>query len=315
MEVVVILVNWNQPKITLRCVASLFHQTRPDDRFSFRVIIVDNGSDPNLTELLERSLDNSLDPGRIQLIKNPENKGFAGGNNIGIKFALENFNPDFIWLLNNDIIVQDQALNKLVEAARKYPEPKIWGSTIYETYPELHFYCAGGFSYDALLSIPRPVVFPARQPLPTGLFHPLPKMDYPAGASMFAKAEIFRESGLMSEVYFLYYEELDLVRQIGGKAHIAWCPASVVHHQAGKSTGSSNPNKGRGSRIAHYYGNLSALKYTWLYHRSYFPVVFLFRLASKLFLFTIHGDFGGFPPLFNAYRDFFKWKRDYSKEP
>ncbi|PHN06453.1 glycosyltransferase family 2 protein [Flavilitoribacter nigricans] len=307
MKVAIILVNWNQSKITIRCVESLLQNTRDESTFSFQIIIVDNNSQSRSIHILEQYLEDGQVEHQVYLIKNSRNAGFAGGNNVGIRYALDHCQPDYIWLLNNDIIVQDQALNKLVAAARKYPIPLVWGSTIFEVFPELHFHCAGGFSYNPLFSIPRPISFSQDRRFPTGLFHPLPQMDYPAGASMFIRADTFREYGMMNEIYFLYYEELDFVYQIGGKSHLAWCPDSVLHHQSGKSTGSKNPNKGKGSWVGHYYGNLSALKFTWIHHPLYFPVVFFFRLFTKSFIFIKNRDFRSFQPLSQAYRDFFRW--------
>lgn len=307
MEVVIVLVNWNQSKITIRCIESLFQNTQADPSFSFRILIVDNNSHKKSVRLLEQYLSGNPYGQAVQLIKNDRNAGFAGGNNVGIRFAQDHYAPDFIWLLNNDIIVQQGALNKLVAAASQYPQPKIWASTIYEVFPELHFHCAGGFRYNSLFSIPTPITLSSHENLPGGLHYPLPEMDYPAGASMFIKADTFQEHGLMDETYFLYYEELDFVHQIGGKSHLAWCPDSILYHQSGKSTGSKNPNRGEGSWIAHYYGNLSALKYTWRYYPAYFPLVFLFRFLSKSILFIRNRDYASFQPLRKAYIDFFRW--------
>lgn len=310
MNIAIILVNWNQAKTTIRCVESLLPKTAAAMTYSYRIFIVDNNSQQGSIRILEDYLGANEFTVPIHLIKNKRNAGFAGGNNVGIRYALEHYHPDYIWLLNNDIIVQPDALEKLVKASTQYPKPKIWASTIFELNPKLHFHCAGGFRYNALLSIPTPITFSRSQSVPKGLHHPLPEMDYPAGASMFIRADTFQTYGLLNESYFLYYEELDFVRQIGGKSQIAWCPDSVLHHQSGKSTGSQNPNKGQGSWIAHYYGNLSALKYTWSYHKLYFPVVFIFRFVTKSVLFIGHRDFSSLPPLMKAYLDFFKWVRN-----
>lgn len=307
MKIAIILVNWNQAKITIRCVESLLQNTRTESTFTYRVIIVDNNSQEESIRLLEHYLATKNSTTPIHLIKNNRNAGFAGGNNVGIRYAMEHHQSNYIWLLNNDIIVQQEALNRLVEAASRYPNPKIWAGTIYELAPSPHFHCAGGFRYNAFLSIPSPVTFPKDQTIPQGLHFSLPEMDYPAGASMFIRTDTFQKHGLLNESYFLYYEELDFVRQIGGKTELAWCPDCILHHQAGKSTGSQNPNKGQGSWIAHYYGNLSALKYTWSYHKLYFPVVFIFRFVSKSILFIGYGDLNSLRPLIKAYIDFFKW--------
>lgn len=304
MRVAVILINWNQSEITIRCINSLLAHLPTEGGHIFRVIVVDNNSSKEEVQLLEKYVQKQE---AVHLIKHHKNAGFAGGNNVGIRHAFANYQPHYIWLLNNDVIVQPNAPGTLVRAAHQHPEVKIWGSTIYELQPSLHFHCAGGFRYNSLLSIPTPITFTPPNALPTGLFHHLPDMDYPAGVSMFVQAEVFKETGLMNETYFLFYEELDLVHQIGGKEHIAWCPDSVLYHESGQSTGSQNPNEGKGSPIAHYYGNLSALKYTWLYHPFYLPMVLIFRLLAKTFLFLKYRDLGAFAPLRRAYVDFFRW--------
>ena len=131
------------------------------------------------------------------------------------------------------------------------------------------------------------------------------RLDYISGVSMFVRADVFDE-GMLDEKYFLYYEELELVRLAGGKGKLAWCPASVVYHTGGATTGGADPNRGRGSYAAHYYGNRSALRYTWKYHKMYFPLVFLFRLVAKSVLFIRYGEWGGFGPMLRAYWDFMR---------
>lgn len=306
MNITINILNWNQPKATIRCLESIIQNTCNDTANTYSVIVVDNDSEDSQLSILEEYLNRTF-PFPIQLIKNQQNLGFSGGHNCGIRHALDYCNPDYIWLLNNDIILQPNALNSLIQASTRYSDKKVWASTIYELHPNLHFHCAGGFRYNTILSIPTPIPRPVDVSLTKDLYYELPEMNYPSGASMFVKAQVFKETGLLSEHYFLYYEELDLVHQIGGKKHIAWCPASILHHEGGLSTDSKNPNTGKGSDIAHYYGNLSALKYTWLYHKWYLPMVFLFRLGAKSVLFLWHRDLAGFRPLMKAYIDFFRW--------
>lgn len=306
MKISIVLLNWNQTAITIRCIESVFMRTGQSQVFNFSLVVVDNGSETVEVKALAKFIAQHAAKS-IHLIQHPSNTGFAGGNNIGIRYALDQHVPDYIWLLNNDTILQERALDQLALAAMSQPQIKVWGSTIYELHPKLHFHCAGGFRYNTLLSIPSPLPLPVGVDLKDDLYHITHGMDYPAGVSMFVRADVFQKHGLMCEDYFLYYEELDLVQQIGGKQHLAWCPSSILHHEAGQSTGSKNPNEGRGSFIAHYYGNLSALKYTWKYHKSFFPFVFIFRAAAKSLLFLKHRDLRAFAPLSKAYLAFFKW--------
>ena len=235
------------------------------------------------------------------LLEAAENKGLAAGLNIGIKHALKHHDPDYLWLLNNDSEVALDSLEALLHSVDKHPDRRIWGSTIYDLEDRNKLQCAGGFRYYPMLSIPVPLKPVA---LPDAVYHPAPKMDYVSGISMFIPAGCFERFGSLDESYFLYYEELELVRQFGGKKYIAWCPASKIFHKGGGSTGGADPNRGKGSWAAHYYGNLSALKYTARYHPWYLPLVWIFRLIAKSILFFKYGDWRGFRPMLKAFWDF-----------
>ncbi|MBU6498726.1 MAG: glycosyltransferase family 2 protein [Rhodospirillales bacterium] len=101
----VIVLNWNGYADTLRCVASLEQQTYPN----FRILVVDNGSTdqslPALAALGER----------VRLIRLPENLGYTGGNNVGLRHAFAD-GAEFAWLFNNDALAEPDVLAKLVAA-------------------------------------------------------------------------------------------------------------------------------------------------------------------------------------------------------
>jgi len=89
-KIFVIILNWNNWPDVLECLESL----KDNDYPNYQVVIVDNGSDQ------KPQTPNS----DIKIIYNKENLGFSGGNNVGIKYALEN-NADYVLLLNDDTIV------------------------------------------------------------------------------------------------------------------------------------------------------------------------------------------------------------------
>ena len=108
-KVSIIILNWNGLKDTIECLESLKKITYPN----YEVIVVDNGSEGNDADILEEKY-----KGYIRLIRNKENLGFAGGNNVGIKYALKKYKPEYVLLLNNDIkIIQEDWLGKMVEIA------------------------------------------------------------------------------------------------------------------------------------------------------------------------------------------------------
>jgi GT2 family glycosyltransferase len=155
----------------------------------------------------------------IMVIDNDkENQGFAKGNNIGIKQALEK-KADYILLLNNDTIVDPDFLKKLVEAGESGKQFGILGPVIYK-YPtnEIHF--DGG-------KINR---------LYTKGMHQTGATDYITGACMLIKREVIEKIGLMDEDYFLYFEDVDWclrARRAGYKCVVV--PTSKIWHKVSSS--------------------------------------------------------------------------------
>ncbi len=170
----------------------------------YEVIIVDNGSEANDTEQLKRIKNQES---RIKILFNVANLGFAGGNNIGIRYALEH-GADYIILLNNDAVVAPDFLGELVKVAEKNPSFGIIGSRIYKYGTtevvfdggKINFWLNRGEHSEYKL---------------TATSYKL--VDYITGAAMLIKREVIEkmasinsaQGGLMREEYFLYYEDVD----------------------------------------------------------------------------------------------------------
>lgn len=88
---------------TLECLESVFQLDYP----SVEVIVVDNGSADNSVEVIRNTYP------QVTLIENKENLGYTGGNNIAMRHAIER-GADYMWLFNNDTVVEPDTLNKLV---------------------------------------------------------------------------------------------------------------------------------------------------------------------------------------------------------
>lgn len=119
LTVCIIILNWNNYHDTVSCVQSL----RQMSYTNYRVVVVDNGSTNESVGVLE-SLDN------IHLIKNETNLGFAGGNNVAMKYAIEQ-DFDFVWLLNSDATVEPGCLEKMILAVQEDPKVGLASPVIY----------------------------------------------------------------------------------------------------------------------------------------------------------------------------------------
>jgi GT2 family glycosyltransferase len=210
---------------------------------------------------------------RVTLVRNAENRGFAGGMNSGLGSAGKRVSPDHIWLLNNDLTVAKDALQQLLIAARARPAVGIWGPTVVDARTD-RVQCAGGCRYSPCLAIDHPAY--AGKPLDELNGLGPPTMDYVYGAAMFVSGRLLREAGGLDEHYFLYFEELELARQAGGPAALGWCREAIVRH-----TGSKRPGRDRGLRVfSAYHASLSAFRYTARHHPLCLPSAIAARVGG-----------------------------------
>ena len=152
--VAAVILNWNKPLETIRCAESMLAAVAPlQSRLKFALVIVDNGSDNESASELRRWLATIQAP-EVTLLTNLDNLGFAGGMNVGIR-ALAPIRPDYFWLLNNDLVIDPNALTALVEAAESDPCVAIWGPTVLDAETG-KVQCAGGCRYQAMLGLERP---------------------------------------------------------------------------------------------------------------------------------------------------------------
>src|SRR3989344_908103 len=105
MNLSIITINYNSSENTIKLLESLKTQTDSD----FRIIVVDNNSDPGQKLLLKNRI---AEIGNLTFIESSENLGFSGGNNAGIRRALQE-ETEWVVLLNNDTIVEESFIEKL----------------------------------------------------------------------------------------------------------------------------------------------------------------------------------------------------------
>jgi GT2 family glycosyltransferase len=240
----------------------------------------------------------------IALIRSRLNRGFAGANNLGLRYGVQVLNVDYYWILNNDTTVDKQAIAALLRCAAHTFDAGIFGSTVVDYYNNGLVQLAGGARYNRVLTLYRPLL--AGIPLLQALnFAGNDSVDFIAGAAMFMRKDVLERVGPLSEDYFLFYEELDYaVRARLFGYGLAWCRQSIVYHKGGMTTGSKSSVRRRKSRIAEYYSTLSALRFTKTFWPGLLPFVFLIRLVLKAVYFVLSNDVRLFGPLCRAYWDF-----------
>jgi GT2 family glycosyltransferase len=238
--VAAVVLTWNGREDTLACLASL---ERVPDRPEL-VVVVDNASTDGTAEAVtERFL-------RAELVRSPENRGFAGGNNLGIARALE-LGADHVLVLNNDAEVEPGAIDALVEAATARPDAGSVGAKIlFADPPDLVWFA--GADYDPRRG------YNGRQrgyrEPDDGRWAGVRETDRACGAAMLVPRAVLERVGAFDETLFLYAEDVEwsLRAARAGLRHYVVGESVVRHHVSAAAGGESSP-------LTLYYGLRNAL--------------------------------------------------------
>ena len=239
-RVFVILLNYQNPADTLRCLASL-RRSRHRGQFP---VVVDNASGNGDVAALTAALGPV-----VPVLESSTNIGYAAGNNLGIRHALER-DADFIWILNPDTEVEPDTLQGLLTTMSLRPDAGFVGSlNLFGQSDPPTIQSAGGLiNWDAGVVVES---LGRGQPLSSRPQRDPYDVDYVAGTSMLVRRRVFEEVGMLPEHYFLYFEETDF--QVSA-ARDGW--KSVINPLA---------------RVWHYQGSTSHLPapyYTYYYIRG-----------------------------------------------
>jgi len=243
-RVYVIVLNWNGYKDTIECIKSL--ETVVHKNYDLKVAIVDNGStDISLSEIA-RVIKNKQN---YQVIENKENLGFAGGNNMGIRFAISK-HADYVCVLNNDTIVDKNLIEEFIKISKQYPmlgaiTPKIYFAKGYEFHKKRYkaeelgkvVWSAGGeIDWDNVYGKNVGV-----DEVDNGQFDETREVEFATGACALLNVNSLREVGLYNENYFMYLEDVELSQRMRLKTwKIVYAPKAVVWHKVSQSSSIGN---------------------------------------------------------------------------
>lgn len=221
--VYIILVNYNSYKDTIECAKSL----EKIEYKNFKIIIVDNGSKDESLSKIRRELKECI------LIETGENLGFAGGNNAGINYAIKN-GADYVLLLNNDTLVKSDFLNKMLLRYQQNDNIGLVGCKIMY-YPEKNRIWFGGGKIDWFKFIG--THFGIGE-VDNGQYDQENEIDFMTGCCMLIKREVIEKVGLLSEQYFMYFEDVDFCVKVKEAGYKIWYnPKAVIYHKVGLSGG------------------------------------------------------------------------------
>lgn len=248
-KVYIVIINFNGQKDTLECLNSL--KKTDHGGFNINTLIVDN--DPKNRISIREEDYSELN---LKVIVSPENLGFSGGNNLGVEEALKN-NANYVLLLNNDTLVKEDFLEKLVNFAKDNPEvglisPKIYFAKGYEFHKGKYrqkelgsvlWYAGGEIDWKNVIGHHRGV-----DEVDRGQYNETVETDFASGCCILVNTKLINKIGKMREEYFLYYEDSDysMRAKIAG-FKVYFLPDSIIWHKNAGSTG------GSGSKLQDYY--------------------------------------------------------------
>ena len=235
--------------------------------------MIDNKSTDDSIDKLEKWIQNQKElSSNLIFIKSSENNGYAAGNNIGIKYVESQEDAQFIWILNNDTLIQEDTFKNLINCYKNLENENIalLGSKILNEDFSIQSigYLNSKYTEDEIKS---------KSSI---------EVEHISGCSIFFRADKIKEIGYIPEEYFLYYEETDWMKHIKQKGFkIFTCLSSQLIHKHAKSTG------GIYSPFVIYYMTRNQILFNKKYLNSIQYYLFITKMISRNLLKIIFYSF------------------------
>ncbi len=240
-KIMLVMVNWNGSRDTGASLASI--QRMNTKGVALETVVVDNGSTDGSVSNISAEFPN------VTILALDKNVGFTGGNNTGIRYAMAR-GADYLWLLNNDTVVDSGALS-LVEAFRD-TRVGIAGSKIYfapgheyhknryakKELGRVFWYAGGRIDWSNMYASHRGV-----DEVDAGQYDEVMETPFVTGCSMMIRRDVIEQIGFLDDKFYLYLEDLDYgLRAKAAGFRLMYYPKSVIWHvNAGSSGGAGNP--------------------------------------------------------------------------
>jgi GT2 family glycosyltransferase len=233
----VVVLNWNNSHDTIPCIESL-HAANPRPE---HVVVVDNGSTDASISILKRwgqehdaltHDDDSLP--WLSIIEAGTNRGFAGGNNLGLALLEKRTNVSHLMLLNNDATVAPDFFADIITALDEAPNAGLITGTILEDPDRTRVWFAGGTELPLRALYRHRLEVPASDaPVAT---------DFVTGCAMVISRPLLKKNGALAECYFpLYWEDGEYsFRARHAGFPVLYAPRATVYHKIGATVGAAN---------------------------------------------------------------------------
>lgn len=219
----IIIINFNGKRFLDTCLSSVLNLGYDNHK----VVLVDNASTDRSVQLVETNFP------QVKIIKNNDNFGFAKGNNIGIKYAIEH-GANFVLLLNQDTIVERNLLNEAMKFAKEHADASLFCPQIkYRNTNKIWWAGSKLFTKKQFFTSLSPKLgyHIGKKAEDRGQFNEARQVQYITGCALFIRKQVFDTIGFFDENFFMYGEDLDLSLRASKKGlKMYYFPNSTVWH-------------------------------------------------------------------------------------
>lgn len=234
MDVSIILVNYNTADLLLACIRSILGKT---EQLIYEIIVVDNASSDSSVELVRSKFPS------VKVIANEENVGFGVANNIGV----QNAQGKYVWFLNSDTLLINNAAKILHDAIEGYPKAVIAGGNLYDANmkPATSFYQTMPGLWADVDYLFFNIFSKLKYKTNLNFNHSsrIIEVDgFISGADLMIERSIFEDIGGFDKDFFMYYEETELtyrIKRLGFKI-ISVPEAQIIHLEGASETKKEN---------------------------------------------------------------------------
>lgn len=225
-KVMVVILSFNDWGQTLQCLDSFDQVAYPN----YEIVLVDNAStNPPIDTVLAKHPD-------VTCIRNDRNLGYAAGNNVGLKYAIDR-NASYALVLNNDTLLSQDFLAQLVEAGEAEPKAAFLGPLVYHADEPGLIQSAGGFMTSRWQSYHRG----QNQP-DDGQYKETEAVTWVTGCCIMARCSALKEIGLIDPDFFIYSEEVDwCLRAREAGTQVLFVPKAKIWHKGVKRNYDPSP--------------------------------------------------------------------------
>ena len=226
-KIAAIILNTNKKLDTLECLGSLEACQYPN----LSIFVLDNASSDGSNEAIREQFPN------VEIIPIINNKGYAGNNNVGIQHVIAQ-KPDWIFILNEDIVLDKNALNLMMASVSKLPQVGIIGPLVFHHSEPNFIQSAGGMldkNWDS--------IHLGQNELFINQFNAPSEVDWISGCAIGVRLEALEKAGLIDERFFYYFEETEWclrIRSYGWKTYMI--PEAHIWHKGVQRDYQPSPN-------------------------------------------------------------------------